>query len=191
MSIDDPNIPAKGWYFKLGSVPRDCKIWHDGKPIKNITRVAIEVNAKMPLPIAHIDTVGSTALTCALPDENVLVSNEPLSYEVPRQCNLPGLEPEQQHPVGLFLISMKDFVQWLFINVRDCIDYDLVLFFGTHAEEIYAEIIEDEEMGSGYYAYLDFRMRDKSVIRWSADDGWDYPVEDALRALWNITRHGR
>jgi hypothetical protein len=191
MSINDPNIPEKGWYFKLGSVPRDCKIWHDGKQIKNVTRVAIEVNAKMPLPVARIDTVGNTALTCALPDENVLVSNEPWPREVSKQCSLPGLEPpERQHPLGLTLISMKEFVQWLFVNVRDCIDYDLVLFFGTHSEKIYAEVTDEEGVGV-WYAYLDFHLRDESVIRWSVDDGWDYPVEDALRALWNISRYGR
>lgn len=185
MSIDDPTIPQIGWYFQLGPKPRQCKVWHDGKPVQNVTRLSFEVDAKFPLVVAHVDTIGATS-TAALPDEQVKTCHREI------QLGLPGLENTIKNSTDLKQISLKQCIQWLFTNAKDCIDYDIVIFFATHAEKIFVdEIDHPETTGDTYYDFIDFHLANGVEIRWSLDEGWNDPVEEALRALWNLVRYGR
>jgi len=183
MSIDDPTIPQIGWYFQLGSKPKQCKVWHDGKPVPNITRLTFEVDAKLPLAVAHVDIFGAAA-TVVLPDEQVKI--------LQNQYELPGIGRTIKPPPDLKQISLKQCIQWLFTSAKDCIDYDIVIFFATHADKIFVDEVEHPDMpGEVYYSFIDFYLTDGIEIRWSLDEGWSSPVEEALRSMWTLLRHGR
>lgn len=168
-------IPNEGWFFQLAPTAKGCKIWHNGTVVGGVTNLRIEANANVPFISAHVDTIEISG-SCQLPDQAVSVRKVLIEHS--SQLSLPISEREPLHHPDADSINLSSVLAWLSMNAKDCPDYDIVRFFAVKADKIC-----ESELASPIC--FEFYMPDKSVVRWSLDEGWDYPVEDVIRALWN------